>query len=558
MGSQERGSEKRSGLSRRQLLGAGALGGAAALAGPLACSRPKQVVSEDDIGGLSPTPIDDFELAEMTILDLQKGMQTGRWTAREITEMYLERIEALDRQGPELRSILEINPDALAIADQLDKERRSNGVRGPLHGIPVLLKDNIATADRMTTTAGSLALEGCIAPRDSWVSQRLRLAGALLLGKTNLSEWANFRSSQSSSGWSGRGGQCRNPYALNRNPCGSSAGSGVATSANLAAASFGTETDGAVVCPSNANGLVGIKPTVGLISRAGIVPISHTQDTAGPMTRSVADAAVLMGALGGIDPADRATSGNHERGLLDYTTFMDPRGLSGARIGVARQFFGFHPGVDTALEESLAEIGRQGAEVIDPVEFATRGQFEDSEYTVLLYEFKTDLNRYLANLGPDAKVESLADLIRFNEENADREMPFFNQEIFLEAEAKGDLSSPDYLQALEICRQATRNDGIDAVMDQHRLDAIVAPTGGPAWTTDLINGDHFLGGSSSYAAVSGYPNITVPAGFVHGLPIGLSFFGRPWSEPTLLRLSYAFEQATRARRAPEFKTSLTS
>ncbi len=558
MDDQKRESIKRSGLSRRELLGAGAMGGAAALAVPLACSRPEPAVQEADSVDSWASPVDDFALSELSIQDLQESMTSGQWTAHEITAMYLGRIEAVDRQGPELRSILEVNPDALAIAGQLDEERQSNGPRGPLHGIPVLLKDNFATADRMTTTAGSLALEGCIAPRDSTVAHRLREAGAILLGKTNLSEWANFRSSHASSGWSGRGGQCRNPYVLDRNPCGSSSGSGVATSASLAAVSLGTETDGSVVCPSSANGLVGVKPTVGLVSRAGIIPIAHSQDTAGPMARTVSDAAALLGALVSVDPEDKATSGNLPRSTLDYTTFLDPSGLSGARIGVARQYFGFHPGVDAVLDAALESMKRQGAELIDPLEFSTRGDFGDAEYTVLLYEFRADLNNYLADLGADTEIRSLADIIRFNEENADREMPYFGQDIFLEAESRGDLSSPDYLEALETCRRATREDGIDAVMDQHRLDAIVAPTGGPAWTTDLINGDHFLGGSSSLAAVSGYPNITVPAGLVHGLPIGLSFFGRAWSEPILFRLSFGFEQATRARRAPDFKTTLPS
>ena len=545
-----------SGLSRRDLLGAGALGAAATLAGPMACSRKN--------GNMAPVEestwakIADFALSEISIQELQDAMQSGQWTARDITSMYIDRIEAVDRQGPKLSSVLEINPDALEIADRLDAERRSNGPRGPLHGIPVLLKDNIATADGMTTTAGSLALEGCIAPRDSWVALRLREAGAVLLGKTNLSEWANFRSSQGSSGWSARGGQCRNPYVLDRNPCGSSSGSGAATSASLAAVSLGTETDGSVVCPSSANGLVGLKPTVGLVSRAGIIPIAHSQDTAGPMTRTVADAATLLGILAGVDPSDSATGSLKQRNEQDYTSFLDARGLQGARLGVARQYFGFHPGVDAVLEEALAEMKRQGAELIDPVELDTRGQFGDAEYTVLLYEFKADLNRYLAGLGSASKVRNLAELIRFNEDHAEQEMPFFGQDIFLEAESRGDLTSSEYREALDLCRRATRDDGIDKVLDRHRLDAIVAPTGGPAWTTDLVNGDHFLGGSSSFAAVSGYPNITVPAGHVHGLPIGISFFGRAWSEPQLLQLAFAFEAATQARRPPEFKPTVPS
>jgi amidase len=543
-------------MNRREFVGGASLAGAAALAAGAGCAMPESKPGLGAEGAGAGFNIEAFELEELGIGDLQKGMESGQLSARSIAERYLERIEAVDRQGPSLRSILEINPEALAIADGLDREREQAQVRGPLHGVPVLLKDNIATADRMTTTAGSYALEGCIPPRDSFVAARLREAGAVLLAKTNLSEWANFRSEQSSSGWSGRGGPCRTPYILDRNPCGSSSGSGAAISANLGAVSLGTETDGSVVCPSNANGLVGIKPPLGLVSRSGIVPIAHSQDTAGPMTRTVTDGALLLGALTGIDPRDEATAASEARAHSDYTEFLDPQGLEGARIGVGRQLFGFHPKVDAVLEEALAAIKDQGAELIDPVEFVNISDFGDAEYAVLLYEFKADLNRYLAELGEAAPVATLADIIRFNEEHASLELPFFGQEIFLEAEEKGDLSTPEYLEALEKCRRLTRDEGIDSVMDQHRLDAIVAPTGGPAWTTDLVNGDHFGGSSSSLAAVAGYPNITVPAGFVHGLPIGLSFFGRAWSEPTLIRFTFAFEQATRIRRPPEFLPTL--
>jgi amidase len=495
---------------------------------------------------------DSFELEEITLADLQEGMKTGRFTARSVTASYLKRIEQLDAQGPMLRTIIETNPDALAIADDLDRERRAKGPRGPLHGIPVLIKDNIGTADRMTTTAGSLALEGSTPLRDSFVATKLRRAGAVLLGKTNLSEWANFRSEHSSSGWSGRGGQCRNPYALDRNPCGSSSGSGVAVSANLAAVSLGTETDGSIVCPANANGIVGIKPTLGLVSRAGIIPIAHSQDTAGPMARTVADAAILLGALTGIDSSDPATAVSEGHSYADYAQFLDPKGLRGARLGVARKYFGFLPEVDKLMEEAMEEMKRQGAELIDPVEIPTEKDFGESELTVLLYEFKADLNAYLESLGSRTPVKSLAEAIAFNEKHRDREMPYFGQELFIKAEAKGPLSSQEYLDALKKNRTLLREQGIDATMEKHRLDAILAPTGGPAWLTDLVNGDHSSGGSSGPAAVAGYPNISVPAGFVRGLPVAISFFGRAWSEPTLIRLSFAFEQATRHRQPPRF------
>ncbi|MGB3565451.1 MAG: amidase [Thermoanaerobaculia bacterium] len=537
-------------ISRRDFIRASAVGGAVVAAGPVACGREEAPSAEPTPPTPPPTP---FELAELTLAELGEGMDSGRFTARSITEMYLVRIEQLDRRGPTLRAIIETNPDALSIAEQLDEERRATGPRGPLHGIPVLRKDNIDTADRMTTTAGSYALEGSIPPRDSFVAEKLRAAGAILLAKANLSEWANIRSMFSSSGWSARGGLCRNPYALNRNPCGSSSGSAVGVSANLGAVAIGTETDGSVVCPANANGIVGIKPTVGLVSRSGIIPISHSQDTAGPMARTVTDAAILLGALTGIDPRDEATAASDGQADVDYTRFLDADGLRGARIGVARQYFGFHPEVDKLMEAALEAMKGLGAVLVDPADIPTRGKFDDAEFEVLLYEFKADLNSYLAGLGESAPVRTLAEIIDFNEQNADRQMPYFGQDLFYQAEEKGLLTSPDYLRALKKSRRLSREEGIDAVMDTNRLDAVIAPTGGPAWTTDLVNGDHFLGGSSSAAAVAGYPNLTVPAGFVRGLPVGISFFGRAWSEPTLIKLAYAFEQTTQSRQPPEFK-----
>jgi amidase len=514
------------------------------------------------VGQTAEVAVDDFFLEETTIAALQEGMTTGEWTARSVTETYLARIEQLNLQGPSLRAVLETNPDALAIADELDRERRTEGPRGPLHGVPILLKDNIDTGDRMTTTAGSLALSGWVPPQDSGVAVRLRAAGAVLLGKANLSEWANFRSTRSSSGWSGRGGQCRNPYVLDRNPCGSSSGSGVAASANLVAVAIGTETDGSVVCPSSANGIVGIKPTVGLVSRAGVIPISHTQDTAGPMARTVRDAAIVLGVIAGVDPRDPVTADSETRGLADYTPFLEADGLRGMRIGVARRFFGFHEAVDQVVEHAIEALGAAGAVLVDPVDLrpvdraSASASMGAAETEVLLYEFKADLNAYLAARRPDAEVRTLAGLIAFNERNATDEMPYFGQERLIAAQERGPLSDPGYLAALAAARRLSRADGIDRTMDEHRLDAIIGPTGGPAWVTDLVNGDHFGGSSSAYPAVAGYPNITVPAGEVHGLPVGLSFFGRAWSEPTLIRIAYAFEQTTRARRVPRFLQTL--
>jgi amidase len=533
-------------MDRRGFLGLAALGGATAIGG--ACSSEP---SWDPTEGFVAPP---FDFDEVTVVDLAKRMERGELTSSRLTEAYLQRIEALDGQGPALHAVIEVNPEALDAAAALDVERQAQGPRGPLHGIPVLVKDNLDTADRMATTAGSLALAGSIPTQDSHVVERLRKAGAVILGKANLSEWANFRSTHSVSGWSARGGQCRNPYALDRNPCGSSSGSAVAVSANLCALAVGTETDGSVVCPSNANGIVGVKPTVGLVSRAGIIPLSHTQDTAGPMARTVADAAALLTAMAGVDPRDEATAAAQEH-LADYVRALDPSALEGARIGVARSLAGFLPSVDRLFEDALAELGRLGAEMVDPAEVPDLDELGDAEYQVLLYEFKADLNAYLVSLGPDAPMKSLEDVIAFNEAHRDEEMPYFGQEIFLEAQEKGPLTAPAYREALATCRRLSRDEGLDRVFREHRLDALVAPTGSPAWMTDLVNGDHFVGGSSTLAAVSGYPSVTVPMGSVFGLPVGLSFVGRAWSEARLLGLAHAFEQATGHRRRPRFVPS---
>ena len=496
--------------------------------------------------------IKPFELDEITIAELQDGIKSGKFTARSLVERYAARIQEVDKSGPALNAVIEMNPDAEAIADTLDQERKTKGPRGPLHGIPVLIKDNIDTADKMMTTAGSLALVGSKPAKDSWVAQRLRAAGAVILGKTNLSEWANIRSSHSTSGWSGRGGLTKNPYALDRNPCGSSSGTGAGISANLAAGGIGTETDGSIVCPSSANGLAGIKPTVGLVSRAGIIPISHSQDGAGPMCRTVRDAAILLGTLTGVDPEDPATTASAGKSQTDYARYCDPNGLKNARIGVARKYFGFNDAVDALMQESLDVMKKQGATLVDPADIETFGKFDETELLVFMYELKADLNSYLARLGPDAPVKTLKDIIEFNERNRQKEMPYFGQDLFVKAEAKGALTEQAYLDALNKNHQLARTEGIDALMDKHKLDAIVGPTGGPAWLTDLINGDHTAGGSSNAAAVAGYPNINVTAGYMFGLPIGISFFGRAWSEATLIKLAYSFEQATKARTAPKF------
>ena len=530
-------------LSRRAFLQYGV---AATLAGG---HRPS-AISLRPADGRQPTADKraEFELEEITVAQLQDSMRTGARTSRSICAAYLARIAELD---PKLHAVLETNPDALTAADRLDAERKAGHVRGPLHGIPVLVKDNIATADRMMTTAGSLALVGVPAPRDAALVARLRAAGAVIIGKTNLSEWANIRSNHSISGWSGRGGQCRNPYALDRNPCGSSSGTGAAIAASFAAVGVGTETDGSIVCPSGANSLVGLKPTVGLVSRSGVIPIAHSQDTPGPMCRTVTDATILLGALAGADPTDLATA-TAPSAVPDYTKALDPNGLKGARIGVVRAAFGSPEG-DRLVNAALDVLKAQGAVLVDPVEIPHMRDYGDQEFTVLLYELKADLNAYLAGLGAASRVKTLPDVIAFNDAHKDTEMPYFGQESFIQAQEKGPLTDDAYVEALAHCRRLSRAEGADVAFAKDKLDALVAPTGGPAWLIDLVNGDCVTGGgNSSIAAVAGYPTITVPVGYSFGVPVGMSFIGKPWTEATLIKLAYAYEQAARPRRAPRF------
>jgi amidase len=538
-------------ISRRSFLKASGTAGAAgalASAGTVAGAAGAMAATDHDVPS--------FPFEEATIAELQAAMASGRLSSGRLTHAYLRRIRQIDLSGIQLNSVIEVNPDALDIARELDAERRQGKVRGPLHGIPILVKDNFATRDRMETTAGSLALLGAEVPRDAFVIRRLRRAGAVILGKANLSEWANFRSTQSSSGWSGRAGQCLSPYVLDHNPCGSSSGSGTATAANLAAVSLGTETDGSIVCPSSHNALVGIKPTLGLTSRSGVVPLAHSQDVTGPMARTVTDAAIVLGAMTGVDPRDPATADSKGHSYRDYRRFLDPNGLRGARIGVWREgVFGASPEADVIGEAAIADLRRLGATVVDPTDIPGVDDIGGPEFTVLLCEFKDDIAAYLSELR-DTDMRTLADLIAFNEANAERELRWFGQEIFLQAEATGGTADPAYAEALATSKRLAQ-EGIDQTLDRFDLDAIFSLTASPPWTTDLVNGDHFLLGSSTPAAVAGYPNITVPAGFSFGeLPVGVNFIGRRWAEPTLLKLAYGYEQGTHHRHAPRFVPTL--
>lgn len=534
-----------SGVSRRGLLKA-----AACAAGSVPALSAGRILA---VAAPAPLPAKPFAWEERTIGELQTKIKSGELSASALTRAYLARIEELDKGH--VNSVIEVNPEASSIAESLDKVARAKGPRGPMHGIPVLIKDNIETSDKLQTTAGSLALLGSKPAEDSAVAEKLRQAGAVILGKTNLSEWANIRSNHSTSGWSGRGGLTRNPYAMDRNPCGSSSGSGAAASSNFCTVAVGTETDGSVVCPSSANGIVGIKPTLGLISRRGIIPIAHSQDTAGPMARTVTDAAILLGVLAGSDPRDPATKDADSKKSNDYTQFLDPKGLQGTRIGVARKYFGFSDAVDKVMSDAISAMKSAGATIVDPADLESHGKFDESELTVLMYELKADLNAYLAGRS-DSQIKTLADVIAFNDKNKEQEMPYFGQDLLIKSQEKGPLTDKEYLEALAANHKLAREQGIDGVMDKHHLDALIAPTGGPAWLTDLANGDHFTGGSSNAAAVAGYPNINVPAGFVFGLPIGISFFGRAWSEPTLIKIAYGFEQLTKLRKPPRFLATM--
>lgn len=495
-------------------------------------------------------------IEEQPAVRLLAGLEQGEWTSQDLVQAYLARIELIDKKGPRLNSVIELNPDALSLAQQSDRDRKAKKELGPLHGLPILIKDNIDTADRMATTAGSLALLGSQPTQDAFLVGQLRKAGAILLGKTNLSEWANARGNNSTSGWSARGGLTRNPYALNRNPSGSSSGSAVAVAASLCAAAIGTETDGSILSPSSANGIVGLKPTLGLISRSGVIPIAHSQDTAGPMARSVKDAALILGALVGVDPRDPATRESQGKFHTDYLRFLTGDSLEGARLGVARNFLGFHPGVDALMESALKLLRARGAILVETSALPKAEKFGDEEIKVLQYEMKAGLNAYLAGLGPKAPVRTVEDIIAFNKKNAARELPFFGQEFLEEIVKKGPLTTPEYHKALSECRRITRAEGIDKVMDDSSLDAIIGPCGGPACVTDLLLGDRGLGGDIiSLAAVAGYPSITVPLGYLTGMPVGLAFTGRAWSEPKLLSLAHDFEMASKVRKAPQYRNA---
>lgn len=539
-------------LSRREFVALSAVGVTAAAGGGTAEGA---TVAAPATAPATAAPREDA-LFEKTVAELSAMMERGELTSRALTERYLQRIAAMDKKGPAINAVIELNPDAAMIADVMDRERKGGKVRGPLHGIPVLIKDNIDSADQMRTTAGSLALADSRPMQDAFIVQRLRAAGAVLLGKTNLSEWANYRSTRSTSGWTGRGGLTRNPYVLDRNCSGSSSGTGAALAADFATLGIGTETDGSIISPASICGLVGIKPTLGLWSRSGIIPIAASQDTAGPMCRTVGDAAALLGALTGVDARDGATKASAGKALADYTPFLRPDGLRGRRIGVARAQAGFNPDVDKAFDVAIAAMKDAGAVIVDPASLPTPAALGPAETIVLDYEFKAGLNAYLASRGASVAVKSLAELIAWNEREAAREMPWFGQEIFIRSQKSGPLTDKKYLDARATCVRLTRNFGIDATMTRHRLDAIVLPSNQPAWTTDLLNGDHFTGGDTTYASVAGYPSITVPMGMVHELPVGMSFIGKAWSEGALIKLAYAFEQETKARKAPTFVKTL--
>jgi amidase len=516
--------------------------------GPVAC----RCGCRDGIPASDPA-LAVVNLEEMTVRQLRQGYTEGRFTVVQVVQGYLQRIESIDRNGPKLHAVLCLNPDALKIAAELDMEMKAGKIRGPLHGIPVILKDNIDSLDMMPTTAGATALRNSYVRNDSWVAKKLRAAGAVILAKANLSEWANFRANFSSSGWSGVGGQTRNPYVLDRNPCGSSSGSGVAVAASLCAVAIGTETNGSIVCPANNNGIVGLKPTVGLVSRSGIIPISSTQDTAGPMGRTVADVAICLGALTGVDETDGKTPASQGKFPTDYASYLKEDGLSGKRIGLLKGSAGYHHKVAVLLEQAAAYLKSRGATVIE-VEPLKEGAMEGDSFQVMLYEFKDGLNKYFSGLGENAKVKDLAGLIEFNKADP-VELRYFDQALLELAQEKGGLEAAEYKKALAAMLKAARQDGIDKLMDENKLDALMAPTGAPAWKTDLVDGDHFLGGSSSLAAIAGYPSITVPMGFIDELPVGVSFFGRAWSEPLLLEIAYAYEQGTKHRRPPRFLVS---
>jgi amidase len=533
--------------TRREFLKTGGMLAAAMSVAPLlsACAT---------VGALAPIT----NVEEMSIAEIQAAMKAGRLDAESLVKMYLARIETIDRNGPTLRSVQEINPDAIPIARALDEERKAGRLRGPLHGIPVLLKDNIATADKMETTAGTLALVGARPREDSTIAQRLRQAGAIILGKASMSEWAYFKSTPGSSGWSARSGQARNPYALNRTPCGSSSGSAIAVAASLVTVSIGTETDGSIICPAGVNGVVGIKPTVGLTSRAGVIPISVTQDTIGPFGRTVADAAAVLGALVGVDQRDPATQASFGKEQTDYAKYLELNGLRGARLGVPREgYFGYSPKADALVNQAIETLRQGGATIVDPVKIPNfdRAALTSAELVVLLYEFKAGVNAYLASVAPGAQVRTLDDVIEFNKRNTRENMPYFGQELLVRAQAKGDLTEAEYLEALEKCRRLAGKEGMDAIMDELSLDALIAPTTTPAWPVDLVNGDQFRGSSAKSAALVGYPLVSVPAGFAQGLPVGITFMGRAWSEPTLIKLAYAYEQASKARRPPQYNAA---